>query len=200
MIIYGSRATQLSSGRIKGQCPNCESEDSLRMEIYQRYAHIFWIPFFPFQKLAYTECKNCRHVMEKENFTPAIREKYDTENAKTKTPIWMFSFLMIIACFCIYMFVEAYRTKAQNKAFIEAPQIGDIYDLHTESTYTIIKVNNIVGDSIYFSPNEYETSKESGLGQIRAKGSSAFTDDTYSTTKEKVKELYEDGTIINVHR
>jgi len=48
MIIYGFKGTHLCTEALPGAaCPACLAPNSLHTSLYSRYAHVYWIPFFP---------------------------------------------------------------------------------------------------------------------------------------------------------
>ena len=51
MIIYGIKATEIASEKINEKCSHCETENSINMVVFQKYLHIFWIPFVPSKKI-----------------------------------------------------------------------------------------------------------------------------------------------------
>ncbi|MGI4871075.1 MAG: hypothetical protein ACRYFX_07840 [Janthinobacterium lividum] len=51
MIIYGSRGTHYATQELPGAvCPNCGKFGTLQVGLISQYAHVYWIPLFPFQK------------------------------------------------------------------------------------------------------------------------------------------------------
>jgi len=99
MIIYGTRSTNLKNGRItRVTCPHCSTETSMIYSVFGKYAHIYWIPLFPLNKLTFLECDHCRKTFKPKELPLDIQTKLKTEKEKDppKTPIWHFSLLLII--------------------------------------------------------------------------------------------------------
>lgn len=48
MIIFGSKASNIGNFEVpNSKCAYCENESTQRISVFGKYAHIFWIPFFP---------------------------------------------------------------------------------------------------------------------------------------------------------
>jgi len=69
-----------------------------------------------------------------------------------------------------------------------------------ENQYTLFKVDNVRGDSIFLRVHNYETNKIDGLSDLRKKGDSAYSEDLYSIDKKDLKKMFEKGEIIDIDR
>jgi len=97
MIIFGQRASKIGEFDInETTCSYCEKENSQHVSIYGKYAHVFWIPVFPFGKKAVAECKHCKRTYEQSEFTPELKSKYKEAKKNVKTPIWHWLGLMLV--------------------------------------------------------------------------------------------------------
>ncbi|SMD42886.1 hypothetical protein SAMN00777080_1453 [Aquiflexum balticum DSM 16537] len=88
MIIFGSKATQVASETINEKCASCGTPNSIQMTVFQKYAHVFWIPSFPMGKTSITQCSHCKQVLEKKEFSRNLNTNYEILKSKSKTPIW----------------------------------------------------------------------------------------------------------------
>lgn len=201
MIIYGSKVTHRETAKIKGTCPNCASEDKMRVDIYQKYAHIFWIPLFPLNKVGYAECSQCKYGMVERNFPSAVGTQYNAIRSKVKLPIWTFSGLFIIALIIGIGVVEGKQKDSKNEKLIENPQVGDVYEYKAgASEYTLIKVNQVDADTVYLLFNDYQVNRSSGFKKIREQGNDAYSDEPFPVLKEDLKEMFDTGKILNINR
>ena len=97
MIIYGTRATGITQFAVPNvACGHCQSQNAQRIAVFGRYAHVFWIPLFPIGKVAVAECSHCKRTLEKSEFTPALRHRYDDEAKEVKRPVWHWTGLTLI--------------------------------------------------------------------------------------------------------
>lgn len=99
MIIYGSKAKEVASETVSDKCQNCGAQDKIELHVFQKYAHIFWIPLFPTGKTGVSQCHHCKQVLKLKEMPASLRTSYNTIRAKGKTPAWMFSGLAIIILF-----------------------------------------------------------------------------------------------------
>lgn len=77
------------------KCPSCGFQNSLQISVFQRYVHVFWIPTFPIGKTGYTQCVYCKQVMTQKEMPASLQMTYKEAARCTKTPIWMFSGLIL---------------------------------------------------------------------------------------------------------
>lgn len=74
MIIFGSKKTLLDGAAVQNACPHCQSKNTVQMLVYQKYAHVYWIPFFPIRKEAFTQCEHCKQVLEEKDFPYELQQ------------------------------------------------------------------------------------------------------------------------------
>lgn len=196
MIIYGSRNKQLAKEHITEKCPNCGTPNSIDMHVFQKYAHVFWIPFFPMGKTGASQCDHCKQVLQLKEMPSSLKTEYENLKSQTKTPIWTFAGLAFIAVIITVGVINDKVKDQENAKLILAPQAGDIFEIKNSNTeYTIYKVDEVKADSVFVLPSNYEVNKESGLKVLKSKD---FSTDRY--TKAELKEMLEKGNIINIDR
>lgn len=201
MIVYGSKAKQLAKEIIIEKCPNCGKQNSTELYIFQRYAHVFWIPFFPMGKTAVSQCDHCKQVFKLKEMPSSVKSSYENLKLQTKTPIWTFSGLALVAILISIGVVSAQKNDEKNAKLILSPQSGDVFEVKTEDNqYTLFKVDNVKGDSIFLRVNEYETNKISGLNDLKRKGDKAYSEETFPVLKSELKEMLGKGEIIDIER
>ena len=96
MIIFGSRATNIGSFESNSTCDYCMNKGAQHFVVYGKYAHIFWIPFFPIGRKAFSECTHCKKTITKKNFPPEVLQQYNHKKGEVKRPIWHWSGLILI--------------------------------------------------------------------------------------------------------
>ena len=131
----------------------------------------------------------------------ALTVSYEDLKARTKTPIWMFSGLVLIAL-AITIGVIADRNKDERNAkLILVPKTGDTFEIKTkDSQYTLYKIDQVEGDSVFIRANIYETSKASGIDDLKEKGDSAYSEEIYSLSKAELKQMLDKGEILDIDR
>lgn len=165
MIVFGHNNFKIKTFTPKElNLPIDERLQGAEIQIRQRYAHIFWIPFFPIGKIwgiKYADSKELYELPE------PIKSKIKQHHS-IKTP-W-YSFLLIILAFLGFSGFAAsekidkigwendyYKELAENKMLIKYPTTGDFYafDIYTEnndyeSTSVVLKVKSYNDTSIEF--------------------------------------------------
>ena len=201
MIIYGRKATQVATESITDKCPNCGTLNNIQMTVFQKYAHIFWIPFFPIGKTGVTQCAHCKQVLQKKEFTGSLSSSYETLKTNSKTPIWTFSGLALLSALVIWGVISSKEKDEKNAKLILMPQKGDIYEIKKDyKEYTLYKVDNVAGDTVFILVNQYGTNKISGLSDLKNKGEEAFNQEPLPFMKTELKEMLEKGEIIDIDR
>jgi hypothetical protein len=198
VVIYGSKATQLAKEIVTEKCPNCGTQNSIEMYVFQKYAHIFWIPLFPTGKTAVSECSHCKQVLKQKEMPASLKASYDNLKAQSKTPIWTFSGLALLAILISFGVYTDKQNDARNAKLILEPKSGDIFEIKTEdNNYTLYKVESVAGDSVLLAANNFETNKKSGLRDLKEKG---FSSELYSYHKNELKTMLESGEIMDIER
>ena len=97
-MIYGGRATKIGDIEISGtKCGHCENVGTQYVSVYGKYAHIFWIPIFPNGKKAVSECTQCNRTIEQNEFSPELKQQYESRKEEAKRPIWHWFGLIIVS-------------------------------------------------------------------------------------------------------
>jgi len=199
MIIYGYRSTHLATGLQTEKCENCSTMNSVQVSIFQRYAHVFWIPFFPLGKIGASECSHCKQVLASKKFPPATKAVYDDLKNQAKAPIWVWSGVGMVILIIAFGIFKAKQSEKQNRVYIKAPQAGDVYSVKTEDgKFTTYKVGIVRSDSVFIMVNAYEVDKRAGLDELRKKAE--YSKEVYGFHRDELAKMLESGEITNVDR
>ena len=198
MIVYGTKSKELAKEHLIDKCPNCGTQNSIDMHVFQKYAHVFWIPFFPLGKTGVSECDHCKQVLKLKEMPSSLRTAYDNVKAQTKTPIWTFAGLALVAALITIIIISDKKKAEKNAQLILTPQTGDIFEIKTkDNQYTLYKVNQVVGDSVFVQVNNYETNKITGLDDLKKKD---YSEDVLGFSKAELKQMLDKGEIIDIDR
>jgi hypothetical protein len=74
------------------------------MHLFQRYAHVFWIPLFPIGKTGVSQCSHCKQILKLKEMPFALRLSYENMKSQTTTPFWVFSGSAVIAVIFVLSF------------------------------------------------------------------------------------------------
>ena len=198
MIIFGSVSKEIGRGKIRTTCINCQEPNTINMFIVQRYAHIYYIPFFPTEKNAFSECSGCNHFLHEIQFSEKYKNGFKEIKSQIKTPLWMYTGLGIIALIIMAVFISGKQNDSENAELLLSPQKGDIYEIELPNEqYTIYKIDKVEGNTVYFFENEYTTNKLSGVSKLLQK---PFTTESYPVMKTDLKVMLENGEIMDIER
>ncbi len=201
MIVYGQKAKVLATETLTEKCPNCGAIASVQLSVVQKYVHVFWIPCIPLGKTGISQCGNCKQVLKLKSMPQSFKDAYDAFKAQAKTPVYMYSGLGLIVLLFAWATYHGQQNAKQYALLITAPQKGDIFEIKTnENKYTLYKVDAVVGDTVFVRPNNFETSEESGLSDLKQKGDTSFGEETQPILKPALKTMLEKGDIVGVER
>lgn len=146
-IIYGRKqATIKKFTHTQDSCKSCKSFD-LSVKVYKGYAHVFFIPFFPFGvKTTVMRCKSCGEP----NRDVSLQNHYE-QNAKT--PFYLFSGLILVAALIGWMVLLNISTQKEKAKFVAAPKVGDVYTIHQDTVYYFLRLSHIKEDTVFAYPS-----------------------------------------------
>jgi hypothetical protein len=201
MIIYGTSRKKLSSETVMEKCPNCGNQFCVDVIIYQKWFHVFWIPIVPNGKVGVSQCSKCNQVLTPNQMSPNLKMTYDHLLKQAKAPIWTYSGIALIVGLIVFFTINDFMNDAKNKKFVLAPQKGDIFEVKTKDNfYTLYKVENVQGDSVFVRFNDYEATRAAGLADLKRKGDEAYSPVIFSFSKQEIKEMYDKGELLNIDR
>ncbi|MCC6461709.1 MAG: hypothetical protein IT260_14640 [Saprospiraceae bacterium] len=200
MIFYGKKGSVLRTEQLTGlSCPNCTSKDALYCAVAGSYAHIYWIPFFPLGKTLVSQCTHCKQVLEEKDMPHDLREHCQYLKQETKTPIWYFSGIAVIAVLIVIGSISSKASDKENQARLAAPLAGDRYEIKTQSgDYTVIRITRIAGDTVFFNPNQYSVNKIRGLNDLDK--AENFLEEEYGILRADLNDMSKKGKIIDINR
>lgn len=201
MIIYGTRASHLRTQNISGKCVSCATDNSVQLSAFQRYAHVFWIPLFPIGKAYATQCNHCKQTLTGSDIKNSYRHPYEEINQQLSIPIWTFSGLGILSIVIISSMISGQKKEKENLALIQAPVRGDVYEYKTENgQYSLMKVADIIGDTVYIQPNNYAATKITALSKLKNQGDTTYSEDLYPMLKSELVKMFEEKEILDIDR
>lgn len=194
-IIYGRRVARIKKYFAnRHYCKSCNSFD-LEAKVYKEYFHLFFIPFFPIgDKTVNIFCKNCGE--------PYRVEEVENEYQKnTRTPVYLFSGLILVAGLILLIVFENIRTQKEKMAFVEHPKVGDVYTIRKEENnstiYYFLRISQVNGDTVIAHHSNFVYS-----GFITKLNNDDFfvKDDELIFIRKELKEMLDNGEINSVKR
>ena len=202
MIFFGTKASTIKNGQIINiNCPHCETNSSMIYSVFGKYAHIYWIPFFPYKKITLTECTNCKKTFEYKELPENIKTKIDREKERNpvKIPIWMFSGLFILVGIISFGFYNSYQNDINDAEYIKNPKVGDVYYIKmNDREFTTARVDKTTRTEIYLTNNDYIIDLESDIDELDKNENYTKYKDTISFLQ--IQEAFKDNLIISIKR
>jgi hypothetical protein len=201
-IVFGVKHFKLKSYSLKELGLSEEEDNIIKIELRQKYFHLYWIPFFPTGKT---------WVVRKDNQLYDLPLKYKLALAKKeikhRTPFYTFALpLLLILGFTIYLIGEkidryASKKRAQERFKLELvdlnkkitnPTTNDFYELKGIKKYladTYVKVHAISSDSVQLHFPETKPSWYSSLGSGKLAAYFSDTPDNSNLVWVSIDEL-----------
>lgn len=168
MIFYGTKSSNIRNGQFTNiVCPNCEQQVSMIYSVYQKYVHIYWIPFVPIKQLTFTECNSCKKTFEDKELNAVTLDRLHRAKGVIKTSISNYTGLMILAGIIGFAFFNIALTKYSSNSLVKDPKVGDVYYINaSDGFYTTLKTDQVLKDSVIVYANEMEIDKKWEMEKI----------------------------------
>ncbi len=212
IIFFGTRSTHLNNKHFEHTvCPECGQKGHIYCSIFGNYAHVFWIPFFPYKKKAIAQCMYCKRQYSLYEIPDEIKNEVYHFKASVRTPVWhwlglilaVFFIISITTGFLIYGFKTTQERNENNNAYIASPEVSDVYSYKEEeeniSGYSLMRIEAIQNDTIYFADNKYVTKYSSKVHELHA-DSLYDKENLIFYTLSELKTLLKEGKIIRIYR
>lgn len=197
IILFGTRAGHLKTIRLPEQCRNCKTGGSVELIVYQRFAHIFWIPIFPTRKIFTSQCYRCKESLIQEEIKESYPEVYQQYRKKLTAPFWSFTGITLVASIVLLITVLNYVRIVKEQFMIQSPEIDDIYIyVPKEGEYSLWKVSEINGDTVFVLSNSFTTNS------IRKISVSAYSFNKEASPKLRsdLIRMFENKEIVSIER
>ncbi|MFC6102363.1 hypothetical protein [Olivibacter domesticus] len=199
MIIFGSRTNAVGQGTPTYRCNYCGTEDSVFIQYFLRYFHVFWIPMFPYRTYGTSCCAHCRQVLSRREMSTELKSVVSSE--KPRPSIKYFSGLLLLVVGIIFIAIAIQTEIKQTETFLAKPQLGDVYGIKQENgAYTLYLLTKQQHDSLGFRLNDYEVSTSSQLSKLRNHHSTDYGKDLYYYSKEELEQWLNEKIIVNIKR
>lgn len=96
ILIYGRGKTPIGFDEVCVKCPSCEKDSWADLMAESVYFHLFWVPFFPFEKKASLICQECGLKRYDLPFDPVFFSDYKELKHKFRHPLKTYLLLLFI--------------------------------------------------------------------------------------------------------
>lgn len=201
IVLFGSRAGHLKTLRIPEPCRNCKASNSVEFIVYQRFAHIFWIPIFPTRKVFTSQCYNCKDSLIEDEVKASYPHVYQETRKKLFVPFWSFTGIALVAGLILFISILSYIRTVKNQFIIQSPERGDIYRYVTkDGEYSLLKVSEIKGDTVYVFTNSYTTKSVRGISRLIDDSYFSFSKESSPKLRSDLIQMFESGEITDIER
>ncbi|WP_426490864.1 hypothetical protein [Hymenobacter sp. 102] len=199
MIIYGYRSSHLLTEPITGECLACSASTGMRMSVFGRYAHVYWVPLFSIGKVGASECGHCQQVLKPQEMDSRLRQTFQELEQRAKVPVWHFIGLLGLAALVMWGLVASSNNHRANQTFITNPHKGDLYHVRTSNGhYSLWKVQDVTGNAVKLLANNYEIDNERKVQALNQP--EYFAPDPLELTRYDLKIMLEKQEIVEVER
>lgn len=200
IFFYGVKDVQIKTKKSESLiCPDCESRGTLNFWILRKHVHFLWIPMFPLWKKGVCECSECGALSKGRKLKNAAKIEYSNLKANAKGPLWQFTGLGILILLITLSFLLSGEDSKEEIELLNSPKIGDVYFLEIETgRYSALQVVRLTKDSIYVTPNAYETTKVLKVYRINKKEN--YSDFSYGVSKHEIRTMHRNAKIFDVVR
>jgi len=201
MIIYGFKGTHLRTQELPGvACPACNTTNSLRTSLYSRYAHVYWIPFFPYSKLTAVQCDACQELWENKAVPASIAPSVREVQQQTSHPYWSWAGLAAVVAFFSFAILAGMRDRHTDEALLLAPRAGDIYTVRSDSAdmYSLLKVRRVGGNNVELVANEYQTDSRTRVDELNSPDK--FSKEPFTLTRLELQIMRRKDQLTDVER
>lgn len=198
MIVYGWKATSIGAAHPMDKCEHCGQQNGMEMHVFQKYFHVFWIPFFPIGKTGVSQCNHCKQVLKPNEMKGNTKLNYENLKQTSKSPLWVWSGGAVIAAFVIFAMSQSGRWAKEKAERVAHLKPNDIIEMKLNTgKYTIFKVDQVIGDTVYLFQNQYEADRHSGIRDLKRK---PYYDTADAFLQMEIDSMFKKGEILDVDR
>lgn len=175
-------------------CYRCRAFDR-EVSIYRPYFHFCFIPVCPVGPAWFAmHCRNCNDDTRLETVMKANAHR-------TRAPFYFYSFIILVVCVALGWFYWKNAKDRQNKAYVTAPLVGDVYNIkektRAEETYSFLRVVVLKEDTVLLLSSHYEYG-----GFVSSLGMEDYFEksDTIRISRQKLQDMLGEGRLYDVYR
>jgi hypothetical protein len=190
---------QLIQTALTWECPACNLENTLVVEVNSRYMEMFSYPFIPMGKELNVHCSICGYQSKLASLPDNLKELCTRILKHTKTPIQHYKALIYLTVSIGVFLLWIYYKEPGFVELLNNPKAGDLYITKTGiSLKGYAMVTAVEQDLVYLT--FHKEKPESLLNQLRTFKVIEIADVFTPYSKEQLYQLYKNGFILDVER
>lgn len=128
-----------------------------------------------------------------------LKKEYKYVSSESRPKLWQFSGLALIAIFIVYGSIAASQDEKLEREYLATPIAGDVYHYETEEgNFSTLRISEIIGDTIWIQPNDYEVNKRTGMYQLE--GDENYSNFLFPFVQAELDSMYASGSVFNIVR
>lgn len=201
MIIYGTTGTRLGTVPLPDvACPACATP-ALQLDLFSHYAHVYWVPLFPYSKPSVTQCTHCQRTWDGRAGPLAVRGAVKSAKSQLQTPLWTWAGVFLLVLGVAWASVASSRDTKNAAAYLAAPRADDLYTVHEKEgdpNYSLLKVVSAGGNLVELVANNYQVNDSHPLDDLNAPAK--YSKESFSLTLLDLRTMQNKGQITDVDR
>lgn len=201
MIFYGTSGTQFATASLpQAACPACHTVGQLRASLVSHYAHLYWVPLFPFQKRAGAQCGACGTSWPDYAWPAALAPALRLAKQQHPHPYRSWAGLGLLALAALGTYGYGLREQQLDEALLASPRTGDIYTVRSvgASAYSLLKVLRAGGNGVELVANEYQTPDSDPISSLN--DSFRYSKEPFVVTRLDLQIMRRKGELTDVDR
>lgn len=192
LIYYGTGSKHIATEVVVVRCDQCSKTTPHEILVFQKYGHLYGLPFVPASKETVSRCTICRTRLREYEMTPAIASHSKEIRNKTRTRWWTFVGFLVVGILISTIVLTASMERNKNSSSIANCKPGQIYTIDLEYGYhTLVKIDRINGDTVFLILNSHEVSSLTGVDDLAYIGN--FTSEPFPVLKYELIKMAQDG-------
>lgn len=199
MIIFGTQSSHRLTESIFERCKECNQSNVQEVLVFQKYGHLYFIPFLPSGKEVVVRCRNCQNRIREKELSLELYRSSEEVKKHVKTAWWTYTGLLsIVGIVLLILFFP--KTYINNTvALIKKPMPGDVYEIDLpDNYYTLYLVDDVRKDTVFLIMNSHQVDQSVNVSDLNYKGD--FNSLPFPVLHKEVVKMFVNGEIMDVER
>ena len=162
IIISGHYSTLIKSeASYYTTCPICGQNGNTVFSVHGKCYHVMFVPFFPTGTQLSAHCTNCNTMLDYTQMPEDLKKEIYEFRKKQRSPLWHYTGLILVFLAISFIVFIMYKYDSQKADYMSTPKVNDIYEIYIDADkyYSALRIEEIKGDSVYFSKNKYSINR-----------------------------------------
>jgi len=195
----GTESSHRLTEPIFERCQVCNQSNVQEVLVFQKYGHLYFIPFIPAGKEVVVRCRNCHNRIREKNLSLELFHASEEVKRRVKTVWWTFSGILSIIAITLLAVLSSRDHQQKSLPLIKQPLKGDLYSIDLKNIYyTLYEVDHVNKDTVFLVMNNLQVNNLSELMGLVSKGD--FNSEPFPVLHSEIIKMFQNGEIINIER